>query len=154
MLQDIGADLRGDLLLRNHHAVFGGDGMNGIGGGGCVKGPALFLRACRQAAHENQRDASKYFKYLVSFDYEKGHQKSAASWSQSGIRKRKGLSQHGCYMASDAVSKTPPRDWSGTFQAWRWQFRTQAMSVCGFIHAAPPSLAGFSSIGPRSLTSR
>ena len=30
--QDIGADLRRDLLLRHHHAVFGGDGMNGIGG--------------------------------------------------------------------------------------------------------------------------
>jgi hypothetical protein len=65
--------------------VFGGDGMNRIGGGGCVKRPALLLCACRQAAGENQRDASKYFKYLVSFDCEEGHQKSAASWSQSGV---------------------------------------------------------------------
>ena len=28
--QDVGADLRGDLLLRHHHAVFCGDGLHGI----------------------------------------------------------------------------------------------------------------------------
>ena len=27
--QDVGADLRGDLFLRHHHAVFGGNGVNG-----------------------------------------------------------------------------------------------------------------------------
>jgi len=80
----------------------------------------------------------------VWFDCEKGHQKIRELEPVGVIENAKGLSQHGCYMASDAVSKTPPRDWSGTFRAWRWQFRTQAVPVCsGFIHAAPLSLAGF-----------
>ena len=29
LAQDVGADFRGEFLLRHHHAVFGGNGMNG-----------------------------------------------------------------------------------------------------------------------------
>jgi hypothetical protein len=44
--------------------------MNRIGGGRRVKGAALLLCACRQAARKNQRDTSKY---PMSFDCEEGH---------------------------------------------------------------------------------
>jgi len=59
--------------------VFGGDGMNRVGGGRRVNGAALLLCGGRQAARQNQRDYRKYPKYPVSFDCKKGHQKSAAS---------------------------------------------------------------------------
>ena len=41
--QDIGADLRGEFLLRHHHAVFGGNGKNRVGRGRNI-GPPRILR--------------------------------------------------------------------------------------------------------------
>jgi hypothetical protein len=52
--QDIGADPRSDFLLRDHHAVFGGYGMNGVGRSRYV--PVAFLRSCRQAKRDHQCD--------------------------------------------------------------------------------------------------
>ena len=46
--QHIGADARRDFLLRHHHAVFGGHGMNGVGGSACVSRGVL-LRDGRQS---------------------------------------------------------------------------------------------------------
>ncbi len=56
--QDVGADLRRDFFLRDHHAVFGGNGMNGskvrrrIG--------AALLCDDRSAENKRQRDRGNY----------------------------------------------------------------------------------------------
>ena len=49
--QDVGADPRRDFLLRHHHAVFGGDGMNGVGGWRRIEAAALLLRGRRACQH-------------------------------------------------------------------------------------------------------
>ena len=53
--QHVGADPRRDLLLRHHHAVFGGDGMDGVERRRRVDAAAL-LRGGRQARGDNQQD--------------------------------------------------------------------------------------------------
>jgi type II secretory pathway pseudopilin PulG len=50
--------------------------MNGIGRRRRVKAAVLLLRACRQAARDDQHDGCEY---PVSYGCEEGHQKSAAS---------------------------------------------------------------------------
>jgi hypothetical protein len=54
--------------------MFGGNRMNGVRGGRRVRAPALFLRACRQAAREhkqNRRYRAPLFSHYI-------HQNSAA----------------------------------------------------------------------------
>ncbi len=54
--QHVGADVRRDFFLRDHHAVFGDDGMNGVCGRRRVKAAALFLRVGGTAKRNNQYD--------------------------------------------------------------------------------------------------
>ena len=53
--QDIGAYLRADFLLRDHHAVFGGNGVN-CAGAGCSRGAPARRR---HAKSDNQRDCGQ-----------------------------------------------------------------------------------------------
>ena len=53
--QDIGADLRRELFLRHHHAVFGRNGTNGREVGGRIEA-ALLLRNGQRPAGKQQSD--------------------------------------------------------------------------------------------------
>ena len=53
--QHVGTDPRRDFFLRHHHAVFGGDGMNGVRGRRRVDTAAL-LRGGGQARGEKEQD--------------------------------------------------------------------------------------------------
>ncbi len=55
--QHIGADARRDFFLRDNHAVFSDDGVNGVRRRWRVKAAALLLRGCRQAKRDNQHNA-------------------------------------------------------------------------------------------------
>ena len=58
-LEHIGADPRRGFLLRNHHAVFGGNGVNRIGGGRRIKAAVLLLRIRRHAECNKERDGGE-----------------------------------------------------------------------------------------------
>jgi hypothetical protein len=108
--QHVGADACRDFLLRNHHAVLGDNGMNGVGGGRRVKAAAL-LSARRQPARDKEHEASEY---PAPFDPEEAHQNAAAALAKI----RKGYRSRECYMVSDTVGKTRLCDSAGIFWAW------------------------------------
>ncbi len=74
--QYIGADACRYFLLCDHHAVFGDNRMNGVGGNRLIDAAAPLLRACGQPARNDQHDACEYPAWLGC---KEAHQKSAAS---------------------------------------------------------------------------
>jgi len=146
MLQHIGADLRGDLLLRNHHGrVFGGDGMNRIGGGGRVKGAALLLCACRQAARQIRRLSQ------ISgwFGLRERSSKIRELEPVGVIENAKGLSQHGLPIWFRCCSKNRllglVRDISGMANG---SFDAGSAGLQRIYPRRAAVISGFSSIGP------
>ena len=56
----IGAQPGGYLLLSDHHAVFGGNGMNSVGTWRRVRAAALLLRGGWRAIRDDQQDCRRY----------------------------------------------------------------------------------------------
>src|SRR5258708_32297848 len=77
--QYIGADAGRHLFLRDHHAMFGDNRMNGVGGGRRVKAAALLLRACGRTARDHQHEACEY---PTPFGCQPVHQNSAVEFAR------------------------------------------------------------------------
>jgi hypothetical protein len=103
--QDIGAELRGDLFLGNHHAVFGGNRAHRGEVSRRIE-PPLFLRAGWRGACNDQDDGGQG---AAPSTLEGNHQKSAAVRAGVTPGNRSSLIAE-CYMGLDSTGKTPLRD--------------------------------------------
>ena len=93
--EHVGADPCRDFLLRHHHAVFGDDGMNGVGGGRRIKSAVLLLRVRRCRACDRKQDGITVLRIPVVINVIENPPRVEAG-SRSENRKAVAVAQ--CYM--------------------------------------------------------
>ena len=99
-LQDVGADARRDLFLRHHHAVFGRDGMNGVGGGRSIEAAALLLRIGGRKTRATAGNRGKVSRQRVS--------NGRINISPRELREREGPTSQRCYMVGSGRVRMRP----------------------------------------------
>ena len=148
-LQDVGADTRRELFLRDHQAVLGHDGMDGAGRRRRVEAAMLLLGGSGRDKGDSQRDCRQQFCA--------GAPSKGSSNFRRGFAVNSGSSR--CYIGSNAAGKTPVReligDLAGYFFHGGHDFRGRRYLIRrNLSFRARPLLAGFSSPGRHSPISR